>query len=540
METITKLLDTLEEDESLDLEDMKLFKELEVKSSDDDEDDELKDNQFKVRATDISIDRHDDIILSDGVKVENYMKNPVVLDGHDTRKRVGKVVNIEKSEGEIIATIELDTDNPDEDKATKAESLLHEIKNGFLNAVSVGINPTEVEAREDGSGFLIKESELVEISLVTIPANRNALVTDKSFSGTDNLRKHTCNSIAKWFGSNDVEALRKAAQTILAITDHEDASLAKGALTSDFIAHKSIEQELKDELDDITSRAASDLSSLGNEVERQWREHIRDNPDARISQRKEALRQQFLPRYEDVMMERAQQIWEMESDRFLKELVEQGLLESEDDLELPEGTNFDRALRLQIESSAEEAINRELGNLQQQQIEITRQTPPSSDTPAGSVALETLALSTLATIASDSIAASLNSGRDRVMVAVEEQTDVTMKAVRNEVLDTNTCEACEELDGFEATYGTRSFYENSPPNKCDGRGRCRGFWDIEGDKEDPRHQERDDNASISKDETEIDVFGHSLDAQELLYELEQEDIEEEDPIDAVIRDLQLE
>lgn len=50
------------------------------------------------------------------------------------------------------------------------------------------------------------------------------------------------------------------------------------------------------------------------------------------------------------------------------------------------------------------------------------------------------------------------------------------QVVRTEVLDENTCPPCYELDGKIETMNTPEYFENMPPNKCDGRTLCRGFY----------------------------------------------------------------
>lgn len=50
--------------------------------------------------------------------------------------------------------------------------------------------------------------------------------------------------------------------------------------------------------------------------------------------------------------------------------------------------------------------------------------------------------------------------------------------LRSELLDSNTCEVCEEFVAFPVIVQVDSpeFYEFSPPAKCLGGDRCRGFW----------------------------------------------------------------
>lgn len=48
--------------------------------------------------------------------------------------------------------------------------------------------------------------------------------------------------------------------------------------------------------------------------------------------------------------------------------------------------------------------------------------------------------------------------------------------VRSEVLDQNTCPPCADLDGKTVEMNSPEYFEFMPPNGCDGRELCRGFY----------------------------------------------------------------
>lgn len=48
--------------------------------------------------------------------------------------------------------------------------------------------------------------------------------------------------------------------------------------------------------------------------------------------------------------------------------------------------------------------------------------------------------------------------------------------MRTEILDENTCAPCQQLDGREVEVNTPEYFELMPPNLCDGREQCRGFY----------------------------------------------------------------
>lgn len=116
--------------------------------------------------SDESTDRQGEVIKQDGWDFKNYLANPVVLFGHDSYDLpIGKTVNIEVADGQTLATIEFATAIYE-----KAAIVFNMVKAGILNTVSVGFINRENE------GDVLTKNELLEISVVPVPANPNAIV----------------------------------------------------------------------------------------------------------------------------------------------------------------------------------------------------------------------------------------------------------------------------------------------------------------------------------------------------------------------------
>lgn len=126
-----------------------------------------KDNgTFKVVMTTSAKDRMGEIVLQEGIEIENYLKNPIVLYAHDYSKLpIGKVTSIEQKSDKMIGegVFVSEKANPE---AQKIRRLYDE---GVLNAVSIGFIGKEWE------GNVITQSELLELSFVPVPANQQAL-----------------------------------------------------------------------------------------------------------------------------------------------------------------------------------------------------------------------------------------------------------------------------------------------------------------------------------------------------------------------------
>jgi len=134
-------------------------------------------------------DRYDDIVDQKGWDLRAFQRNPVVLFNHNPNQMpIGKGKAYLK-DGALMIDVEFDKNDPD---AQKIES---KVRGGFINAVSVGFQPSETIPRSRLSaespyygktGMYFPKSELLEVSIVTIPANNEATLA-KNFQRTIGL-----------------------------------------------------------------------------------------------------------------------------------------------------------------------------------------------------------------------------------------------------------------------------------------------------------------------------------------------------------------
>ena len=144
----------------------------------------LDDGSVSFIASTATPDRYGDTIEQAGWNLSAYQKNPVLLWAHShSEPPVGRVVSMSVKDGNLVADrVEFTTDevNPFGAKVGRM------VKAGFLNAVSVGFLPSKFEPRKssDGSftGYNFQEQELLELSVVPVPANPEALLQNKAFA----------------------------------------------------------------------------------------------------------------------------------------------------------------------------------------------------------------------------------------------------------------------------------------------------------------------------------------------------------------------
>lgn len=123
-------------------------------------------------------DRMGDIIRADGWELANFKKNPIALFRHDSGFPIGNWKNVRVENKRLVGTLDL----APEGASPRVDEIIRLVRAGVLKAVSVGFR--ELESRPLGNDFrdgmeFIRQ-ELLETSVVTVPANQNALQIAKS------------------------------------------------------------------------------------------------------------------------------------------------------------------------------------------------------------------------------------------------------------------------------------------------------------------------------------------------------------------------
>jgi HK97 family phage prohead protease len=127
-------------------------------------------NVFTYVASNGEPDRNGNVLDPQGWDLAKYKRNPVVLFAHDWHMPpIGKTLSIGVHGHRLKATIQFPS-------TLLGEQLALLNANDFIRAISVGARPIEWEVRrhpEHGYpiGIHCHKQELVELSIVTIPAN---------------------------------------------------------------------------------------------------------------------------------------------------------------------------------------------------------------------------------------------------------------------------------------------------------------------------------------------------------------------------------
>ena len=116
-------------------------------------------------------DRDGEVIIQSGWDLANFKQNPVILAHHNYHSfPIGKATDIVVENGKLMFKMVFS-------KATEEAKQAYElVKEGILNTFSVGFIPREFNPTDQN---IIQRAELLEISLVSVPANPQAIVFAK-------------------------------------------------------------------------------------------------------------------------------------------------------------------------------------------------------------------------------------------------------------------------------------------------------------------------------------------------------------------------
>jgi HK97 family phage prohead protease len=121
-------------------------------------------------------DRQGDVILEEAWTkggLDNYLKNPIVLAYHNPEKPIGEVTDYGVNNKGLHVTAEI---------SKAAGDVYTLIREGVLKAFSVGFRVEDAEYDKDTDIFVIKNLEMYELSVVSIPANADSIFSvRKSF-----------------------------------------------------------------------------------------------------------------------------------------------------------------------------------------------------------------------------------------------------------------------------------------------------------------------------------------------------------------------
>ena len=169
--------------------------------------DENDDGSVNIKgyASTIDQDRAGDIIESNAWAkggIGNYENNPIILFNHDYHNPIGKATELEVNDNGLQI----------KGKISKSAGKIRDlVKEGVLGAFSVGFRVKDADYIEETDGYRIKDAELFEISVVSVPANQAATFSvAKSFDSDTEYQEWKEQFVKSNAGQSDMDSPEEA------------------------------------------------------------------------------------------------------------------------------------------------------------------------------------------------------------------------------------------------------------------------------------------------------------------------------------------
>src|SRR6056300_874097 len=114
-------------------------------------------------------DRANDVIMAEAWTkggLRNFEKNPIILFNHDYNKPIGRATGLKVTDNGLELKAKISKSAPD--------SVAQLVKEGILGAFSVGFRVKDADYLAETDGLKIKDAELFEVSVVSVPCNQAA------------------------------------------------------------------------------------------------------------------------------------------------------------------------------------------------------------------------------------------------------------------------------------------------------------------------------------------------------------------------------
>ena len=238
---------------------------------------------IKGSASTDALDRAGDMIESAAWAkggLDNFKNNPVILFNHNYDRPIGRAKEIGVTENGLELTARI---------SKSAGEIKDLIKDGVLGAFSVGFKVKDADYISETDGYKIKDAELFEVSVVSVPCNQTAVFSlAKSFDSMEEYDKFKKNFIKE---TPSIDSNAKIEQSSEANADKTETKMSEENKTPEVspefdleafakqvadqtatsIAMKQAEQKAKEEAE-ATAKAeveATEKAELDAEQEKQ-------------------------------------------------------------------------------------------------------------------------------------------------------------------------------------------------------------------------------------------------------------------------------
>ena len=265
-----------------------------------------EDGSVKIRgmASTSEFDRAGDSISVDAWTkggLKNFEKNPIILFNHDYNRPIGRATALKATDNGLELEAKI---------SKAAKDVVDLVKDGVLGAFSVGFRVKDADYIEETDGLRIKDAELFEVSVVSVPCNQTATFSlAKSFDSIDEYE-----DFKKTFTNSDGAQVQKEIQMSEETTQPVDLeAFAKKVAeeTAAKIAMKQAEQKAADEAAKIEAEIKASQEA---EAKAQQEETVKTAIETGVESGAERLMEDIRKEFEDEKANNAEVINKYKTD----------------------------------------------------------------------------------------------------------------------------------------------------------------------------------------------------------------------------------
>ena len=189
--------------------------------------------------------------------LKNFEKNPIILFNHDYNRPIGRATGIKAGPNGLELEAKI---------SKAAKDVVELVKDGVLGAFSVGFRVKDADYLEETDGLKIKDAELFEVSVVSVPCNQAATFSlAKSFDSEQDYE-----DFKKTFKSEEVSSSKEIDMSEAQTPEIDLEAFAKKVAeeTAAKISMKQAEQKAADQAEaEKTAEAEAAKAAQDKEVQ---------------------------------------------------------------------------------------------------------------------------------------------------------------------------------------------------------------------------------------------------------------------------------
>ena len=276
-----------------------------------------EDGSVKIRgmASTAEFDRAGDSISADAWTkggLNNFEKNPIILFNHDYNRPIGRATALKATSNGLEMEAKI---------SKAAKDVVELVKDGVLGAFSVGFRVKDADYLEETDGLRIKDAELFEVSVVSVPCNQTATFSlAKSFNSMDEYE-----DFKKTFTNSDGAQVQKEIQMSEETNQPVDLEAFAKKVAEETAAKIAMKQAEQKAADEAVQKEADEKAAAEAEAKAQQEAEVKQavvtavesgterllkDVESKVAE-KDAQIDQIMKEHEAVLLEKAAEIEKM-------------------------------------------------------------------------------------------------------------------------------------------------------------------------------------------------------------------------------------